>query len=524
FPSVTLFDPSSGSATSALPFDTANLEAFARGATYDVLLTYESVLPSTFDPTNPSIAQNDLRLHFLEGKSVTDDTTIAVNSSDATHTITFDGRNENGEAIASRDFQGYGSIGRIVFPAGSPIASLPLSAYLSRTWHVTDLNQKLITGELNYDIANSRFYVLQYPTLDGVHGDLTLAGGGADLKRVDATFALTPPATTDQRIVILTQSVVPAGDNVNTLGLVLLEQAPRFNETIFMNSTPADPTYSMAAYTESITDGVVRFITPLMRVLGGQLVPTVGGGPVTPFSFNTDEFLFGNGMHFPRFNFAQSSGKVSLFTDFVGQLGEVRSGDRPSTVTTVVNNDASVQASGTTYPMPLDLTTGPLTITSVDANLLAPGIPRTSTVTSRIDASHYPPTFTAMMLFDASGKLAASLAPHQPGSLSFAAADFSYSTTNVRTYHAIAGDKTRVSFRYSGAADWQPLTATQTGEDQNFGIAYRVDLTNVANADNVLVDLKFEIADAAGNTTSFVMAPAFAVGRDSWFGRRGPRR
>ena len=71
---------------------------------------------------------------------------------------------------------------------------------------------------------------------------------------------------------------------------------------------------------------------------------------------------------------------------------------------------------------------------------------------------------------------------------------------------------------------WQALAITQLGEDQTSGIVYRADLADVANADNVLIDMRFDIADASGNTSSFVMEPAFAVGRDSWFGRRGPRR
>jgi len=68
------------------------------------------------------------------------------------------------------------------------------------------------------------------------------------------------------------------------------------------------------------------------------------------------------------------------------------------------------------------------------------------------------------------------------------------------------------------------LSISQAGEDQTSGIVYRADLAGVADADNVLIDLRFDIADASGNTTSFVMEPAFAVGRDSFFGRRSPHR
>ena len=128
------------------------------------------------------------------------------------------------------------------------------------------------------------------------------------------------------------------------------------------------------------------------------------------------------------------------------------------------------------------------------------------------------------MLFDANGQIATHLDPHRGGSLVFGAADFTYASSGLRTYQPVAGDQTKAWYRRSGSPMWQALAITQLGEDQTSGIVYRADLADVANADNVLIDMRFDIADASGNTSSFVMEPAFAVGRDSWFGRRGPRR
>jgi hypothetical protein len=44
------------------------------------------------------------------------------------------------------------------------------------------------------------------------------------------------------------------------------------------------------------------------------------------------------------------------------------------------------------------------------------------------------------------------------------------------------------------------------------GILYRINLAEVTNTDRAMVDLKFELADPAGNTTIVTMAPAFSVG------------
>ena len=118
-----------------------------------------------------------------------------------------------------------------------------------------------------------------------------------------------------------------------------------------------------------------------------------------------------------------------------------------------------------------------------------------------------------MMMLDGSGAIATRLDPHGNGSLLFSAADFGLNGS-LRIYQQVRGDATAVSYRYSGETAWRPLTATQVTEDtlNAAGILYRVDLAPVANVAGGLVDLKFDLADAAGNTTTMTMAPAFSVG------------
>jgi len=415
-----------------------------------------------------------------------------------------------------------------VLPAGSKPPSVVLSAYSTRTWHVTDMSEKLLLEELNYSFLDSHFYIVPLSPLDGVHSDATLTAGGSDLKRVSASLALARPQTGDQRVVLYVQPITPPGDTSGLLGLVLHPTAPYFNVNLFLGPD-TDTSYSGGTQLASITDGTTRFATPLLRIINGKLMAITSSQPPS-WAYDGDDLIFGSGLAFPRQLFGQGSTllKPNLFTDFIGQLGEVRVGERSSTTTTIYAPDASVQTTGSKYPMPLGLTqSGAFMITTVDNGLLAPGVPPNATVTSTIDASKAdfsPPTFTALMLFDANGQITSHLTPHQAGSLLFAAADYVYATVGTGTYQPIAADQTKVWFRYSGSQMWQPLTASQVTEDPTSGILFRVDLTSVANADNVLVDMKFDIVDASGNTTSYMMEPAFAVGRDSWFGRRGPHR
>src|SRR5207245_1200589 len=250
-----------------------------------------------------------------------------------------------------------------------------------------------------------------------------MTGGGSELKRVSASLTLSPPAAGDQRVVLYVQPITPPGDVSGLLGLTLRPTANYFNTTLFIGPD-GDPSYSVGMLIGSITDALTRFTTPPVRILNGKLMASTSSQPPS-WSYDGDGLIFGNGLLFPRqtFTAGSSSLKPNLFTDFVGQLGEVRVGDRSSTTTTIYASDSSVQSTGSKYPMPLDLSqAGAFTITAVDAGVLTQGVPRKSTVTTTVDSTRpdfYPPTFNALMLFDANGQIASHLTPHAAGSLVF---------------------------------------------------------------------------------------------------------
>jgi len=526
-PEMTYIDRTSGTLTPALPIDGTIEEAFLGAGMYDLLVIYEEFDFQYLARTGQS-RDSDLRIHYIQGQSVTDDATITVKSADASHQISLNAQDEKGQPLVTNNWSGYASVGRIVLPAGSKPASLVVPAFQARTWHVTDLSARLLIEELNYSSTDSQFYILQHSPLDGLHADSTLTVNASDLKRVSMSAALAPTQTGDQRIVLYVVPIVPPSDTSTSVGLVLHTAALNFNMSLFMNAD-ADPAYSVASVVGSITDGVTRYQTPAMRLVGGRIVATTNGTNIAPWQYTGDSLIFGNGVHFP-FQ-AMLSGvpatKPLFLIESVGQLGEARIGDRDTTVTTV-SKDSSVLNTFTSFPSTIDLSNaGRYTITAINKNSVAPGVPRTSTTTLTLDSSQtdfYPPTLTTMMLLDTNGKIATHLEPHGGGSIVFGGGDFIFTLTGQRSYKPVAGDQTKAWYRTAGAQEWRPLTVTQVGEDSVSGIVYRADLKDVANADNVLIDMRFDLADAAGNTTSFVMEPAFAVGRDSFFGRRSPHR
>jgi hypothetical protein len=272
----------------------------------------------------------------------------------------------------------------------------------------------------------------------------------------------------------------------------------------------------------AITDGVVQYTTPTLHVINDRLVSLTGFGALQ-WTYGGPLYQFGLGPRFPT-SFYIPAGSISttrlratVTVDMLGPLGEIRLQDRPNTNTVLYGSTGTqLQAGG--YSTSFDgAAKGPYRLESINQGELYPGVPKTTTVTMVIDNSHtdyLPPTLTTMNLLDGNGLLVSHLEPHGSGSLLFSAADFGMTAAGTRIYQSLRGDATHVSYRYAGETAWRPLTAAQGSEDtaNSAGTSYRVDLASVTNVDHGYVDLKFELADATGNTTTVTLAPAFSVG------------
>lgn len=294
-----------------------------------------------------------------------------------------------------------------------------------------------------------------------------------------------------------------------------------------------------------------------MRIMSGRLAASAvparnftqyGFLPAgTTFKYDADSLLFGNSVKFPVQTFAGADPlKPILATDFAGSSGEIRQSDRASTTTTLFGADGSVKTTASTYGVQLDLSQrGAYKIEAVDNGIIVTGLPRKATVTMNVDSNRSDsvgPTFTSMNLIDGNGRMAMEIRDHTAASLTFSAADYAYSGAGnvfpgpsvpqnlTRVYQPVRSEATKAWYRYAGTTEWQPLTVTQVVEDAGTtdapgpGILYRVDLTAVANLDRANVDLKFDIADVAGNSTTYTMEPAFQVIKVLPSGRRCCRR
>jgi hypothetical protein len=440
-----------------------------------------------------------------EAVPVTKDTTIALTVADIPHTLTLGGRRETGAALNGN---GYASGGRIVLGT-SGFTSLTFPFSNAHAMRVSDLStaKTLLLYETMLDTPTNNYYMIQHPPLVGVSADANLTTGGSALRGGAVQLAMPAASRSDRRLAVSATSLNGAG-----VSLTSIVDAPLINARVFV-SPDVHPNYTYGIAFGVIADATTQYSTPLLRVVNDKLVSSL-----LPWSYSGVTYEFGLGPRFPLVSITPGIGtqRLNWLTEIAGPLGEVRVADRAGTTTRLFDANGT-QLSTAGFSTSFDLSTkAAYRVELTNQGTLYPGVNKTTTVSMNLDSSrldYIPPSLTTMRMLDGTGAVVTRLDPHGSGSLLCSAADFGINVSG-RFYQPIGGDAMAVSYRYSGESAWRPLKATQVTEDatSGAGILYRVDLASVTNVAGGLVDLKFDFADASGNTTTVTMAPAFSIG------------
>jgi subtilisin family serine protease len=461
-----------------------------------------------FDPKTGGVSSIDFIAR--EAMSLSKDTTIALTEADVPHAVGFGGRRETGQPLGTI---GYASSGRILLGGTGAFTALafPWSGVHAMRFSDISSGKTLLFYETLLDLAGNNYYMIQHPPVVGMSSDVSLTTGGSALRGGTVQVALPAASRSDRRLMAMATTPSLNGGVSSTTIVV----APVINARVFV-SPDVHPSYTYGIAFNAIADNTTQFTTPLLRVRDDRLV-SFGAAGFLPWTYSGSAYEFGLGPRFPSSQFIITGTlRLSLTTDVLGPLGEVRVADRAGTTTSLFDAAGSrIQTTG--YSSALDLAAmAPFRIEVANQGTLYPGVNKTTTLTMNVDSSrsdYIPPSLTTMMMLDGTGTLATRLEPHGTGSLLFSAADFNLTQIGGRAYQPINSNATVLSYRYSGETAWRPLTITQVNEDTNgAGLLYRADLGPVANTDRALVDLKIDLTDTAGNTTSMTMVPAFSVG------------
>ncbi len=467
---------------------------------------------------------------YLPAQTLDGDVTIAAKEADASHRIRATTTTVAGAPFQVGTDQTYALGIRLVWPDGaSTLRSFAAPLVPLHEIYVNDVSadNKIIVSEIYADFRSNSLYALQHQPMQGISSDRTLAV--SNLR--SASVRLLIPPNRDEKVVAQLFMGAPAGATVpNVSGTRSIAESFWYGRVYLAADT--DPTYRSGIAFLVSTGGVTEYQTPQLRVDFGAV--TTNGAPV-PWLYSGDQFIFGSGprMAVSSFSNVTSALRPTLSLDFLGPLGETRGNERINTTVAVFAADGRQLTRVTRNPIALDLTTrGHFTIEATNDAVQYPDLPLETKVTMSIDSSrpdYVPPTLTTLFIVDGTGRVSRDIDPHGTASLFFSAADYAYPNATTRVYQPVRGDATTVSYRYEGGSSWTALPLTQMSEDPgsdnrvSAGILYRADLSSVANVNWGRFDLRIDLADDAGNTTSVIMQPAFSVGGEYPARRRASR-
>ncbi len=132
-----------------------------------------------------------------------------------------------------------------------------------------------------------------------------------------------------------------------------------------------------------------------------------------------------------------------------------------------------------------------------------------------------PPQFTSLRVFKKNGRLTDMFSNGEQGIVEFSSSDFQLYFNNQNgfyfyKYQSINTDSTQLFFKENGTTTWTKLVISKIVEDTtNLGTLYSADLSSTTHYDSAGIDLKFHVVDQSGNSSDWVLEPAFGVGKFS---------
>lgn len=240
---------------------------------------------------------------------------------------------------------------------------------------------------------------------------------------------------------------------------------------------------------------------------------------------NGGHITFGNPPFFPAmigYNNISSKSNILEYTSFSGQLNETFTLMADSSDYTIYNNQNAVVSSGKESDFPeqgIDVAAGSYRYQLTNKNYFVRGVRGAATLTCRFDLRNSnpdPPTFTSMSLHNEKGIPVDSMSQGEAGTLTFSAMG-SYVSVNDSGYGTLhfvplMSDSTRLSYKTHNLTNWVSLPVVKVSEDPSFGTLYSANVTRTSAIDSSAVDLKIDVEDQFGNTTEWVMEPAYSIG------------
>jgi subtilisin family serine protease len=458
---------------------------------------------------------------------VDDDLDLAFTAADAMLELRLGGVDQNGKPISSVGFSletPFSSAYDIHFPPGSKFQAMILQMLSSEPLRTSDLPEDftLTVSEMLFDFPRRSIYAIDHPALHGVHESMTLSSLPSDLRHGRVTVAPQAPGTTLHAMMgYMSQGYLGvSGFNPSAT----LENG--WSGDLYL--TPAaspDSWGAVALHTGRLGEGVwLDWRTPMFRVAGDQIVASNDPVP-SPAAYRVAEggtIAAGEAPLHPE-TFVETNGTAfRILPALIGPVAEFAYDATAGFTYELRDGAGALLREGTSDDHSITADFGSVGV--YRANLRMKTGQHISLVFDTSHPSFNPPSLTSLRVVDGEGHAVSRVARGTPLTLQFSVVDADASgnfrdSTDPRT--------TRASWRVAGK-EWHelPLTVALIDRGQpselghyETGIHYRADLGPVTAAIANRIELRIELEDAGGNSSTSIFDYPLTVQRTRAVGK-----
>jgi len=457
---------------------------------------------------------------------------LTVNSVEAEHQIAITGLDFQGNQFASLE-NGIRGIG-IAFPnqsSGSVLAQLG-SLNTFQDLRVSTLTERisLMFGDVIYVPGTDNvFHVIQYDQINGITSDVNLSNDPAQFVAQDLSASY--PNAFNNRAVhaigfLRTQSktrTFSVGFRMRSFNL----NSDEWRGKLFVMPDQSNGfgfSLSLEAAARLFEFDQTWFSTDQLRVFDGRVGSTFSYSisPAAYLSPDQGTMTFGVSPIYPRVLMGNDKTAITGLISFKGALNESRHSDQARAEYSLYdaeNNLIPIEPEFGFFSLDVDESTYRLQV--VNKNYFIAGGNGTGTLNAAFDLSQEdanPPRLTGLRIENSQNIATPNLEHAETATLLFSVID---QDLDNGTELFFLRDSSRAFYKEFGTDTWHELSVApvlvdsmaseKTGHNRA-GYLFSADLTEATKFDSAAIDLKIQTRDAAGNTTEWLLEPAFVVG------------
>ena len=454
---------------------------------------------------------------------------FTVSSTEASNFITTNGVGNTGQTLNSMRISVINT--SILFPDSSLLRSLNFIGFPDTLLQYSNFSNRftLYHGQSATDGVGN-YYNVQFNPVRGLNQNITLSNNADDFHVVNiiTKFPYSSSGFIDYAYGFRDQNSAFA--SIASQGLNVTKTGSYTGKMFFTKDVNPDCGFiQILLGSDTIPNEGDWFQTTSPRVLGDSI--GFFDGSIPPMNDyiigNGDSVTIGDGPIYTTggpFNNIFGISNVYIYLNFFGQLDEFKGAASAHTHYTLYNSRGTIVATDTTLS-----NVQPINVSSDAYRLIANNyfyyVNRRqghATLTTQFDLRKpdaNSPQFTSLRVLKTNGRITDMFSPGEQGILKFSSADEQLFLNKdigyyFYRYQSINTDSTRLFFRKNGTTIWNKLVVSKIVEDTtNLGIVYTADLSSTTQFDSAGIDLKIYVVDQSGNSSEWVLEPAFGVGK-----------